>query len=59
MPLACVSYFPALAILGRSDEALGSPRWFQCTAPLIGVVFLLASLALWRVGVRHYRSTGS
>ena len=45
--------------LGRTDEALGSPRWFQCSAPLIGVVFLLISLQVWKFGVRHYRSTGS
>ena len=59
VPLACVSYFPALAILGRDDNALGSPRWFQCSAPLIGVAFLLISLQVWKFGVRHYRSTGS
>jgi ABC-2 type transport system permease protein len=59
IPLACVSYFPALAILGRDDPALGSPIWFRWLAPLIGVMFLLASLQAWRFGVRHYRSTGS
>ena len=59
VPLACVSYFPALAILGRADTALGSPRWFQCAAPLIGVAFLPISLQAWKFGVRHYRSTGS
>lgn len=59
VPLACVSYFPALAILGRADNAIGSPRWFQCSAPLIGVIFLLISLQVWKFGVRHYRSTGS
>ncbi len=59
VPLGCVSYFPALAILGREDQAIGSPHWFQCSAPLIGVVFLLISLQVWKFGVRHYRSTGS
>ncbi|MCK5557742.1 MAG: ABC-2 family transporter protein [Candidatus Hydrogenedentes bacterium] len=59
IPLACVSYFPALTILGRADQALGSPRWFQCLSPLIGVLFLAASLQVWKFGVRHYRSTGS
>ena len=59
VPLACVSYFPALAILDRADTEVGSPRWFQCAAPLIGVMFLLVSLHVWRFGVRHYRSTGS
>ena len=59
VPLACVSYFPAVAALGRRDEALGSPAWFQCAAPLVGVAFLVGALAIWRIGVRHYRSTGS
>jgi ABC-2 type transport system permease protein len=58
VPLGCVTYFPALAILGRPDRGLGSPRWFQCSAPLIGVLFLLISLRVWKFGVRHYRSTG-
>jgi len=59
VPLACVTYFPALAILGRDDAVLGSPAWFRFAAPLVGAVFLLAALRVWRFGVRHYRSTGS
>ncbi len=43
---------------GREDQALGSPRWLQCSAPLIGVAFLLISLQVRKFGVRHYRSTG-
>jgi ABC-2 type transport system permease protein len=58
VPLACVSYFPLLAILGRRDP-LGSPFWFQCASPAAGVAFLLAALWIWRAGVRHYTSTGS
>ncbi len=58
VPLACVSYFPTLAILGRSDP-LGSPIWFQYLSPLIGVGFLVVALQVWKIGVRHYRSTGS
>lgn len=58
IPIGCVSYLPAVAILGREDP-LGSPAWLQWIAPLAGPAFLLASLAVWRLGVRHYRSTGS
>ncbi|OGO05626.1 MAG: ABC transporter permease [Chloroflexi bacterium RBG_13_56_8] len=58
IPLACVSYFPALAILERPDP-LGTPLWFQYTAPAIGTLFLVVALQIWRLGVRHYRSTGS
>jgi ABC-2 type transport system permease protein len=58
IPLACVNYFPAMAILGRTDP-LGTPGWFHWLSPLVGVVFLLVMLQVWRFGVRHYRSTGS
>ncbi len=57
-PLGAVSYFPALAILGRPDP-LGSPLWFQYAAPLIGFLFLLVCLRVWEFGVRRYMSTGS
>jgi len=59
VPLGCVSYFPALAVLGREDVQLGSPVWFRWSAPAVGVVFLCVALRFWRFGVRHYRSTGS
>ncbi|MCC7263959.1 MAG: ABC-2 family transporter protein [Candidatus Latescibacteria bacterium] len=58
VPLACVSYYPALALLGRPDP-LGSPVFLHWLAPLVGVLFLGVCLQLWRWGVRHYRSTGS
>jgi ABC-2 type transport system permease protein len=59
VPLACVTYFPALAILGRDDPVMGSPVWFRWSAPLIGILFLFICLQVWKIGVRHYRSTGS
>lgn len=59
VPLACVTYFPALGILGRRDVAIGSPGWFHWIAPVVGVLFLLICLQAWKFGVRHYRSTGS
>jgi ABC-2 type transport system permease protein len=58
IPLGCVSYLPGVAILGREDP-LGTPVVVQWLAPLAGPAFLLLALAAWRVGVRHYRSTGS
>ena len=58
VPLACVSYYPSLAILDRAD-ALGSSLLFQWMAPAIGVSFFVIALQIWKVGVRHYRSTGS
>ena len=58
IPLACVNYFPAVAILGRA-EPLGAPAIAGWIAPLAGPVFLALCLQVWRIGVRHYRSTGS
>jgi len=58
IPLATVTYFPALAILGRPDP-LGTRLLFQCLSPLIGVAFLLIAFQVWKIGVRHYCSTGS
>ena len=58
IPLACVNYFPMLAIIHKSDP-LGAPVIFQWLAPLAGFVFLVVTLQVWKFGVRHYRSTGS
>jgi ABC-2 type transport system permease protein len=58
VPLSCVAYFPIVGILGIGDP-LGAPKWFLYASPLAGFLFLAASLAIWRLGVRHYTSTGS
>jgi ABC-2 type transport system permease protein len=58
VPLAAVSYFPGLAIIGKADP-LGTGRLFQSLAPLAGPAFLGVGLLAWRLGVRHYQSTGS
>jgi ABC-2 type transport system permease protein len=58
LPLGCISYLPAVAILGV-DDPLGTPVALQWAAPLAGVVFLLVSLQVWKLGVRRYTSTGS
>jgi ABC-2 type transport system permease protein len=55
VPLACMNYLPMSAITGRS----GVPVFVQWTAPLVGVLFLWLCLQIWKIGVRHYRSTGS
>lgn len=59
VPLACVSYYPGLALLGRLGPGDGWRFVAACAAPVLGVVFLAASLWLWCFGVRHYTSTGS
>lgn len=58
VPLACVNYFPVLAVLEKADP-LNSPVCFQWIAPLVGMVFFGLSFLIWKFGVRHYNSTGS
>ena len=58
IPMGCVTYFPVLAILGRADP-LGTSLAFQYAAPLFGLLYFILSLLIWRLGLRHYRSTGS
>ncbi len=58
IPLAGVTYFPAIAFMGRPDP-LGTSRLWQFVSPISGPLFLIISLQVWQIGVRHYRSTGS
>ncbi|MBD0709858.1 MULTISPECIES: ABC transporter permease [unclassified Streptomyces] len=58
VPLAFVSWLPALRLLGRPAPP-GVPEGAAFAAPLVAAVCCgLAALA-WRAGVRSYRSTGS
>lgn len=58
VPLACVAYYPVLALLGRPDP-LGAPAWVGWVSPLAGFAFLGVALLAWRWGLRRYASTGS
>jgi ABC-2 type transport system permease protein len=54
IPIGCVVYFPAVAILGVRDP-LGSPTAFQWSAPLAGVAFLIVALQVWKLGSQSTR----
>lgn len=58
VPIACIAYFPVLAILHKADP-LGAPEWFLPLAPAVGFAFLATSFVAWRFGVRKYTSTGT
>jgi ABC-2 type transport system permease protein len=58
VPLGFVSYIPIGALLDRQTVPT-LPSMVRWLAPLAGVGFLLASLWVWRIGERRYRSTGS
>ncbi|MFH9618247.1 ABC transporter permease [Streptomyces pratensis] len=58
VPLAFVSWLPALYVLGR-DYPVDLPRWVAFLPPVVAAgCWVLAGLA-WRAGLRAYRSTGS
>jgi len=58
VPLGCVTYYPALAILDRPDP-WSAPAWWLPLAPVVGFAFLGLSFLAWRLGVARYTSTGS
>ncbi len=53
IPYALVQYYPLLYLLGRTDNP------FYIVLPLLSAWFLLPCYLFWRVGLRHYKSTGS
>lgn len=53
VPLALCQYYPLLYLLGHTEES-----WYLLL-PLAGPLFLLPCYGVWRLGVRHFRSTGS
>jgi ABC-2 type transport system permease protein len=55
---AFVAYYPTLALLDRSDP-LGAPALLGYASPAVAVAAVAAAGLMWRIGVRHYRSTGS
>lgn len=53
VPYTLFQYYPFLYLTGRSDNP------YFMLLPILGCVFLIPSLLFWRLGVRHYKSTGS
>lgn len=58
IPLACINFFPMLAIFEKKCP-IGSPEWFQWISPVLGFIFMFLCSQAWKFGVKHYRSTGS
>jgi viologen exporter family transport system permease protein len=55
---AFVAYYPALALMDRPDP-LGAPGWVGWCSPAVALPAAGAAALFWRIGIRHYRSTGS
>src|SRR5262249_59076597 len=58
VPLAFGTFLPTCYLLDRSLP-FGLPAALVFAGPLVAGAFALVVAALWRVGVRHYQSTGS
>ena len=52
VPYALIQYYPLLNLLDR-----GKP--FYSLLPLAACLFPVPCLLLWKIGVRHYTSSGS
>ena len=55
IPFGCMNYLPLIYITGRAES------WpvLYMLMPLLGFVFILPCVLVWRLGVRHYSSAGS
>lgn len=58
VPLAFVTYYPALYLLDRPDP-LGLPGWVRLGSPVAALLFGILARWAWTSGVRRYQSTGS
>ncbi|MHC5902561.1 ABC transporter permease [Streptomyces sp. S6] len=58
LPLAFVNWVPASHVLGR-PYPLGLPEGAAWAPPLVAALCCAAAGAVWRAGLRTYRSTGS
>jgi ABC-2 type transport system permease protein len=53
VPYTLFQFYPFLYITGRSEQ------WWYMLLPIVGSLFFLPAYLLWRIGIRHYKSTGS
>ncbi len=59
LPFAFMNYFPATYFLQKNDPGLHLSPAVGLLTPAVGVVWVAAAYAFWRVGLRHYQGTGS
>ena len=55
IPFGTVNYLPLMYIL---DKVHGNTILYMLT-PIMGMFFILPSVLIWNIGVKHYKSTGS
>ncbi len=55
IPIACVAYYPIANLLHQATLPLG----IAILLPLTGFIFLYFAQLFWKIGIRHYHSTGN
>ena len=58
-PFAFMNYFPATYFLHKAETGLSLSPQIGLLTPVIGLAWLLAAYAFWRVGLQRYQGTGS
>lgn len=55
IPFGCINYLPLMYIVGKA----GDNSILYMVTPLFGMFFIVPCVFVWRLGVRHYLSTGN
>jgi ABC-2 type transport system permease protein len=58
VPIAFVAYLPAVELLDK-PMPFDLPRWVAWLGPLVAALLVALARGVWRLALRHYRSTGS
>lgn len=53
VPLAMIQYYPLLYLIGKENRKIVG------LCPLAGILFLIPCYIIWKIGVKHYTSSGS
>ena len=53
VPFGLVNYYPVLFLFGKVDN------WYYGLFPIFTILFLIPCICVWKIGVKHYESTGS
>ena len=53
LPIALVNYYPLLYIIGKTNNK------FYMILPIFTIIFIIPCYAVWKIGIRKYKSTGS
>ncbi|MCT4598590.1 MAG: ABC-2 family transporter protein [Vallitalea sp.] len=56
IPFGCVNYYPLMYLLDKNHH---SNNTIYMLSPIFGILFIIPCLLVWKMGVRHYKSTGS